>query len=392
MRQARQIEVAKRIFGYIDANGTAMADALYRNDVSTYTDPLQTRQEIDELFGGWPLHIALSCELPEPGDYLTLDHLAVPVLLTRNREGDVRAFMNVCRHRGAKVADGSGTGRKVFTCPYHAWSYDLDGALKAVPFDHAFAGCDKADMALRPLPVQEKYGMIWVRTAPDADFEIDQALKGTEDDLAHLGIADYHHYETRTLRVGMNWKLVIDTFLESYHINVLHKNSIAPIIRNNRSSVDKFGENFLALYPRWSIDEMRDQPEQDWDLIKHSVMIYVLFPNTVFVVQGDHLETWRVYPENGDTERAVMDVGFYIPEPATTESARRHWDRNMDLLMKTVLEEDFPLGEGIQRGFHSGAQDHITFGRNEPALHYFHQAIKQSLGRADRNSPVVEAA
>ncbi len=390
MRQERQIEVARRVLGYIDDNTTAMAERPYRNDVRTYTDPLQTRREIADLFGGWPLHVALSCELPEPGDYLTLDHLAVPVLLTRNREGDVRAFMNVCRHRGAKVADGSGTGRKVFTCPYHAWSYDLDGRLKAVPFDQGFAGCDLAAMALRPLPVEERHGMIWIRTDPEAEIDLDASLGGVGDDLAHLGIDGYHHYETRTLRVGMNWKLVIDTFLESYHINVLHKHSIAPIIRNNRSSVDRFGSNFLALYPRWSIDELRQQPESDWDLIRHSVMIYVLFPNTVFVVQGDHLETWRVYPEDGATGRAVMDVGFYIPEPAETDSARRHWDRNMDLLMRTVLEEDFPLGEGIQRGFHSGAQEHILFGRNEPALHYFHDGIRRAL--TPKGDAKIEAA
>ncbi len=100
-------------------------------------------------------------------------------------------------------------------------------------------------------------------------------------------------------------------------------------------------------------------------------------------MQGDHLETWRVYPSangaDGD-DGCAMYVSLYAPEPISTENARRHWDANMDLLLATVETEDFPLGEDIQRGFHSGAQDAITFGRNETSLAHYHRSMKQAIG------------
>ena len=96
-------------------------------------------------------------------------------------------------------------------------------------------------------------------------------------------------------------------------------------------------------------------------------------------MQGDHLETWHVYPAVILLRAAATYISLYTPELAKTESARRHWDRNMDLLMATVEKEDFPLAEGVQRGFYSGAQDEILFGRNEPCLHHFHKSVKEAL-------------
>ena len=119
---------------------------------------------------------------------------------------------------------------------------------------------------------------------------------------------------------------------------------------------------------RRTIDQLRAIPQDAWNVIPLIAGIYVLFPNTVFILQGDHVETWHVYPSGDGVNEATMRVSFYTPEPPMTEKARLHWDRNFKLLMDTVELEDFPLAEGIQRGFHSPAQEAIHFGRNEPAL------------------------
>ncbi len=97
-------------------------------------------------------------------------------------------------------------------------------------------------------------------------------------------------------------------------------------------------------------------------------------------MQGDHVETWRVFPDPDDVNTAEMAVSLYTPEPAETPSAKGHWDRNMDLLVRTVVEEDFPVGEEIQQGFYSGAQEAIVFGRNEPGLSHFHRQVKLTIG------------
>src|SRR5690606_23728490 len=127
------------------------------------------------------------------------------------------------------------------------------------------------------------------------------------------------------------------------------------------------------------IAEMRSRPETEWDLVRQSAIVYAVFPNSIFIMQGDHLETWHVYPAGNGVDEAAMVISLYTPEPAETDSARRHWDRNFDLLMATVDAEDFPVGERIQQGFYAGAQPHIIFGRNEPALQHFHRSIRAAL-------------
>lgn len=379
MKHEAQVEQLRKIFGYLDAGETAMGDAVYRHHVSDYTSPDQAGREREMLFRHEPLLIGLSCELPNPGDYVTDDFSGVPILVVRNEAGQVNAFINVCRHRGARVASGCGSGKTVFSCPYHAWTYDRSGRLRLIPFEQGFESVDKTSNGLRPLPVVEKYGMIWVMPTPGGLIDIDGHLAGMADDLVAFGLASYSHYETRVLRARLNWKLVIDTFLETYHLSTLHKNTIAPILHSNLGTFDGMARNLRMIGARKTIDALRQRPESEWDLVRHSALVYVLFPNTVFIMQGDHLETWRVYP--GDSvDESKMHVSLYTPEPAVTDKARKYWAKNMDLLMATVQQEDFPLAENIQRDFHSGAQDFVTFGANEPALAYFHRSIKKTLG------------
>ncbi|MBM3490496.1 MAG: Rieske 2Fe-2S domain-containing protein [Alphaproteobacteria bacterium] len=382
MQQATQIALTRRILSYLAGKTTHLNDDVYRNPVSDYTCRQQFAKERERFFRRSPLFMGLSCDLPQPGCYLTDDFSGVPMLLVRDDDGRVNGFLNVCRHRGAPVAKGCGKGGKLFVCPYHGWTYDRKGRLTSRPDAPSFAAMDAASHGLRPLPVVERHGMLWAAGAPDAAFDIDRGLAGLQDDLASFALGGYHHYETRVLQQRMNWKLVVDTFLESYHLPFLHSTTVGPIILGNRGAFDGFGHNLRTIYPRSNFESLRQQPEAEWDLVKWSAIVYVLFPNTVFIMQGDHLETWRIYPVGDSPDASRMYVSLYTPEPALTDSAKRHWDRNMKLLMDVVQSEDFPLGEKMQLGFYSGAQPHLTYGRNEPALTHYHRAIKQALAKA----------
>jgi phenylpropionate dioxygenase-like ring-hydroxylating dioxygenase large terminal subunit len=382
MRQQDQIAQARRLLAYVDEHTTAMADDIYRNAITDYICPTQAARERTAFFRRLPINIGLSCLLPAPGDWMTHDYSGVPILLVRRDDGTLGAFLNVCRHRGARVADGCGAAARGFSCPYHGWSYGLDGSLLTRPDERSFAAMDKAGHGLRALPVTEKYGMIWVAPSPDATLDVDALLGDLATDLAAYDLGRYHHYETRTLRRRINWKLAIDTFLETYHLGSLHRETISPLFHTNRASFDAFGPNLRMIGARRSIDELRQTPEASWDLFRHSVVICILFPNTVFTMQRDHIETWHMFPAGNGVDETAMYVSFYIPEPVASDSARRHWDNNFNLLMTTVETEDFPLIEGIQAGFHSGAQDAITFGRNEPALQHYHRSIRTALDAA----------
>ena len=378
MRRPEQIAEARKLLAHLDHRTTALADGIYRNPVTDYTCPLQAEREREVFFRNGPINIGLSALLPRAGDWMTHDYAGVPILILRLGDGSLGAFLNVCRHRGARIVEGCGHDAKSLSCPYHGWTYGLDGSLVARPDDPSFAAAERATHGLRALPVVEKLGMIWVGPRPDMRLDVDGLLDGVAGDLAAYELQGYHHYETRVLRREMNWKLAVDTFCETYHLSYLHPDTVSPLFHTNRATFDAFGRNHRMIGARRTIDELRGRPEEEWDVFDHTVVIYVLFPNTIFLFQRDHVETWHMFPGER-VDSCAMYVSLYIPEPVANDSAKRHWDNNFNLLMATVEYEDFPTCEGMQKGFLSGAQDSIVFGRNEPALQHFHRSVAAAL-------------
>jgi len=385
MDQSVGVPVIKRIFSYIDSGTTAMAAMPWQNDVASYCSVPHLAAETSILFRQHPLLMGLSADWPKPGDWRTDDLAGVPILIARGGDGELRAFLNVCRHRGAKVAEGCGHS-SVFSCPYHAWTYGLDGRLRGIPDERSFNGVRTERSGLIALPLAERYGMVWVVPTPSHDgatqIEIDHWLGGLGRELGSYDAGGYHLYDKRIVPETMNWKLLVDTFHESYHVGFLHRDSLTSILLSNVSDFEAFGNNHRLVFPRTKIDRLRSLPESEWDLMWNSATVYSLFPNTLFVAQGDHLEVHRIFPAEGRPDRAVMETSFYIPKPVSNAEEERHWKANLDLLMNVVLGEDFPAGRTMQIGFGSGAQSHTVFGRNEPGLIHYHQSLRRALGLA----------
>ena len=378
MQQQTQVDLATRLFELHEAQTTELADQTHRQPTSAYLDPVLAQQEQRILFRQLPLLLCLSCELPNPGDYIVDDFSGIPIIALRTPSGGIKAYLNMCRHRGARLKCDRGEGLSTLRCPYHAWSYKLDdGQLVNIPFETGFEDVDKSKTSLVPLPVSEQHGLVFVCPSQELAENIEQFMDPCRDDLASYALEGYHHFETRVLEPKINWKLVVDTFLETYHLSTLHRTTIAPLLHSNLNTFTPMGPHLRMVAARKTFQEMRQQPEEQWDLLIHSAIVYVLFPNTVFLMQGDHLETWRVYP--GQTpNQSKMYVSLYTPEPTITDSARQHWNNNMDLLMATVLKEDFPLATNMQQDFREG-HAHIVFGRNEPALQHFHKTVDRFL-------------
>ena len=380
MLHSTQVALSKRLLAHIDAKTTDTVDAVAHNDVAAFTCPDRLKREWEHLFLGMPQYVGLSGQIRETGDFLTNDDLGVPILVTRDGQGKARAFLNVCKHRGARLADGCGKAGRSFSCPYHGWTYDTDGHLIGIPDRRNFTGVEQVLYGLTELPLTELHGMLWVAPRPEISADPTPDLAGLDEELANYRFGDYHHYETRVTQWKMNWKITIDTFLEPYHFAVLHKTTVGPLLFPNLCVVDTFGRNLREVFPRRGIVEMRERPEQDWDLVEQSAIVYILFPNVAVVAQIDHYEIWRIYPVEGKVDEVKVYLEFYIPEPPASDKAVEHWRRNMDLVMRTVETEDFPTGEGIQAGLLSGAQDSIVYGRNEPALHHFEKTAAEAVG------------
>jgi phenylpropionate dioxygenase-like ring-hydroxylating dioxygenase large terminal subunit len=381
MERPAQIELGRRLLDLVSQGKPDMGEETYQVDLSHYISEDQDAQEREVVFRDYPLIVAASCQLPEPGDFVTSTTSGVPSLVVRNKDGVARAFINVCRHRGSRVeTEPSGSKKRAFTCSYHGWTYDIDGSLKVIPQDYGFEGIDKSCHGLRELPVVETKGFVWARHTPGENFELGDYLGGVEQDLSGFNIDQWHHFETREIGCKMNWKLVMDTFFEGYHIGKLHTATISNVFHEMAVTFDAFGPSHRLTIARRTIEELRDKPEEDWDVLPYTALVYCLFPNTILVYQADHIEVFRVFP--GDTpgeSRAVLS--FLTPDKPETEKSVKYWRKNLELLIATVQGEDFPAGETIQAGLSSGAQDHFVWGRFEHALAHFHGGLKDLLGR-----------
>ena len=338
---------------YIDTKTTAMADAPWRNEVSAYTCPQRHKREEDILIRRRPIVMGLSCDWPKPGVYRTDDFPGVPILTVRGSDGKLRAFLNVCRHRGAKVAQGCGSAG-AFTCPYHGWTYGNDGVLRGLPEEvTSFPGVRAERPGLTPLPLAEKYGMVWVVPTPAADrsssLDIEPWLDGMGPDLASWKLDGYHFHDRHVHHEEMNWKLLVDTFHEGYHFGFLHKESLrhpGPQCRRFHPVRAKLSLGLRTYQAR----PAEKHAGERWDLMWNTTIVYSMFANTIFSPQGDHMEIFRMFPVDGRTDCAVMETSLYIPKPVETPDEKRHWDANLALAIKVITTEDFTAGRTMQIG------------------------------------------
>jgi len=379
MRHERQVALLRRVAHAGPELQGLHAPASWINPATAYTDQARFERELTVLFRGGPVFFALSGELRDPGSYRAATVAGLPVLVIRQSDGSLRGMVDVCRHRGSTVIplDTLGEGARALTCPYHGWVYDLDGRLRSRPhsagaFDDVTTVCD-----LPPVVVAEEHGIVFVRLDGEP-IDANAYLGGATDDLASFGLADYVPIETRTRIWRMNWKLVFDTFTESYHIRTLHRDSLFPRFNADCVIFEPYGRNLVSIGLRKDVLDETAKPEDEWSLLPYGTIQYFLVPSGIVVHQLDHIETWRIEPVDVRTTRLTTSV--LAPRPPESDGERARWVKNLDLLLEVTGAEDFPLMEGIQRNLDAGAIEQLVYGRNEPPLIHFHREVAVAVG------------
>jgi phenylpropionate dioxygenase-like ring-hydroxylating dioxygenase large terminal subunit len=305
--------------------------------------------------------------------------------VVRSAGGEVRAFLDLCRHRGAQVVTGRGVGDGRFVCPYHGWTYDESGALVGQPCREGFADLDRTSLGLRPLPVSEAHGLIFARASNGPPVDVDAHLGGADAELTPFGLDAYAPFASLQREYAINWKLVIDTFLEAYHVPSLHDGTLSPGILGTAAAWDTFGHGGRLIATRRSIEKARGRPEDEWSLLEHAVILYLIFPNTMLIHQIDHVEIVQAYPTEAGADRTTVAFSLYTPSAVTTEKVRAHFQSNFDLLVQVVEREDFAITARMQRGFHAADDASVVYGRNEPGLAHYHRTLAAVLAAgADR--------
>ncbi len=344
--------------------------------VDRYFDPAHFADEL-AVFRAQPRIVLHSSELAEPGAYRTMQLSGRPLLIVRGEDRRVRAFFNVCRHRGAElVGDGEGCSKR-FSCPYHAWTWNNEGQLVGVPHEKTgFPDLDRSELGLREIGCAEHAGWIWVSQQSDDEPDLEAHLDGLHDELGGLDADGMAIYQSETFEFDANWKLIVEGGIEAYHFRVAHKDTIAPLFLDNLSSYQCFGPHLRSVLPRSNLAELQEMTRETWDIGVYANVIYTIFPTTQFLVQEDHIAWIHLEPLAAD--RTQLRLSTVVPASELTPERERHWRLNHDLTVRT-LSEDFAIGAGIQRGLQSGANTHLNYGRFEGALDKFNRSVDAAI-------------
>lgn len=359
-----------------------------------YADAGFAALEAEAVFARSWLFVAHADELPEPGDYALLRQLPRPVLLVRGQDGEVRAFLNSCQHRGGPVVpDGSGnTGRRL-VCGYHAWTYDLEGTLVGLPGAQDFQ-VDTACLGLPRVRCQRWGSLVFVNLdegAPPLLDALGVAGRDLHDQIGGgAGVGPVHLVARRSIEVEGNWKLTVDANIETYHVNTVHRNSAAVVLDQAATGIFLLpdGHSRMLVHSRDGTAFPIDLPAFPGasELASSGIYSYHLFPNTSVVFGGTPalaflISSWPLGPH-----RSLYDVHFLAATPADGPHAKlvaalveANW---------SVLLEDLANLPAIQRSVASGGLGAMTLSYQERRIYHQHEELDRRIG-AERVPPAL---
>lgn len=376
----------ERMLEHVEQGTTDMAESTMRVPVSVYQDPELWQKEMEVIFKKLPIMVGLSSEIPNPGDFKTIEILDMPLLITRYKDGQVRAMINACTHRGMMVATEACGNRSVFSCPYHAWTFNGDGSLRGVAEAGKFGDVNKDELGLTQLPVYERGGLIFAVLTPGLDVDFEGFLDGMIVDIERLGFNDWYYCGQREI-FGANWKIAYDGYLEGYHFAAAHPETIFARTFSNIMDFEAHGPHLRIGFPQKGVKEKLEGVPRD-EFWRHENngydFIRTLFPNVSIFVAPEITQIAQLIP--GPTPAENKTNLYYIYKGEPDEAKKEELTNMMDWLQGVVDREDYQLGLRVQKGLRSGAFDHVTFGRNERGNQYFHRWVEWYLA-GDPDAP-----
>lgn len=360
--------VAERVLRHVKEQTTDVGDEVWREPVENYRSPERFEREL-RLLRGTPVPFCPSAALPETGSYLARSAAGTSLLAVRGEDGRVRAFRNACRHRGTPVAQGSGCA-KALLCPYHAWTYRLDGGLDYVPHEHGFPGLDKDAHGLVPVVTEERLGLVFVTQDPPAEAETPW------EGLPELIAPDQQLLDTHDNEVEVNWKVSLEGSIEGYHIRSTHSESFYPYGYDNLNVIEHCGRNSRVTYPFRRIEKLAAIPEEERRVEGRLTYVYHLFPNALVTVLSHHTNLVVLEPVSPDRTRMLAWALTNVTGDADALEAAR---RDANFVNQSGAAEDLAVVLGIQSSIDSGANEFFTFGHFEPAIVHFHRHLRAAL-------------
>lgn len=395
MQKEEQVRLLKGLINYLETGTNVDAGGIMQTPTDTYTSEERFSEEWNKFFRDYPQIVGMTGDLAEPGTFFTREDFGIPLLATRDEKGKFRAFANVCAHRGVVVENEKKGKKTKFSCPFHGWTYDNSGKLIGFPKPDHFGNIDKTCYGLTELPCMEQYGFLWVHPNPKGEIDLNN-LFGSKlmEEFESWGFQNLVLTNEEEYVTEMNWKLAIDTFGETYHFSTLHRNTLFNDFHGNVQMFDTFERNARLTLCLREIDNMKKDPEENWHICRGAFPVYFLFPNTILNVSDTGIILVREYPLDMSPHRSVSKVSFYfwpkvidylkenkiVLDKTEGKPLQDGVDGNPYLGFGAIIrDEDYVVAAASHKGLKSGAIDYLTFGKNELALHHYHNTYREAL-------------
>ena len=353
------------------------------NDARVYTDPERFKREMKTVFRDVPIVAGLSQDIKEPGSIMLFDELGQSIIITRAKKGEVRAFLNMCSHRAMALIDKP-CKKNLMTCPFHGWSFDLEGNLVGLPEAEAFENIDRSTRNLVKVPVKEWAGLIFILPrAGDEDIDVKGHLGDFAIELEQLELAGSIPVKASMMQAECNWKYALDTYGEGYHFPVLHKENVA-LFNTTETLHDRFGKHHRTGWAETAMREYMDKPEAEWPEPSYGGIHYI-FPNTIIFYGSvgemePFVQIFRHYPTSVDTMRTYFNV-YSRAEIPNDEFREFIATAGHDGTRHVVETEDYWVAtEGYKRLKSAPEGFKVLYGANEWSLQDKHKAIAEASG------------
>jgi len=343
-----------------------------------------------------PQVVCHESEIEQVGEWRTLDYLNESIIVIRGDDGAVRAFANVCRHRGSRLVDGTGGCAKVLTCPYHAWSYARDGRLVGVPHRHEYPGLDPSQLGLKPIALERWHGFLFVTLEPGAPSAAEMMAPYEAE------VAPYRFEELRAIgrvtlrRRALNWKTIADNYSDALHIPIGHPGLTRLFGRNYRVEANEYVDRMegeLVEPPSANPSERAYQkllPPAEHLPPSHrrKWLYYKLWPNVAFDIYPDQVDFMQFLPISG-TETVIREISYALPDAPDYP-----WRREMRAarylnwrINRRVNAEDTELIARVQDGMRSPSYEPGPLGISEVSLRAFAKKLRRLVPEARLPAP-----
>jgi phenylpropionate dioxygenase-like ring-hydroxylating dioxygenase large terminal subunit len=356
-----------------------------------YYDPEFFEAEKKAFLRAAPQVVCHESEISQPGEWRTLDYLGESVIVIRGDDGEIRAFSNVCRHRGSRLVDGTGGCSKILTCPYHAWSYARDGRLVGVPHRQEYPGLQTELHGLKPVALENWRGFLFVTLEPGVP-SVAEMMAPYEDEIAPYRFEELKPLAPVRLRYRpLNWKTIADNYSDHLHIPVGHPGLTRLFGKSYRIEakdwVDKMEGDLVdkesanpseRAYQRYlpKVDHLPPTHQRKW-------LYYKLFPNVAFDIYADQVDFMQFIPVSA-TESLLREISYALPDDRREMKAVRYLNWRIN---RRVNAEDTELITRVQRGMQSASYEAGPLGISEVCLRGFAKKLRRMIPEARLSAP-----